>query len=49
MVKDPVCGMEFDEKTAKVQFQHRGKAYYFCSVPCKISFSKEPEKYVKEP
>lgn len=48
MVKDPVCGMEVDEKAASAKSDYRGKTYYFCCSGCKESFDKEPEKYVRE-
>jgi len=47
MVKDPVCGMEVNEKTAKYEMGYEGKKYYFCSVMCKEEFEKVPRKYVK--
>jgi Cu+-exporting ATPase len=31
MVKDPVCGMNVDEKTANLKSEYMGKAYYFCN------------------
>ena len=46
MVKDPVCGMMVDEKTAKLKSQHRGKTYFFCAQACKIAFDKNPSRYV---
>ncbi len=46
MSKDPVCGMEVDEKTAAGKSEYKGQIYYFCSVGCKKSFDKEPEKYI---
>ncbi len=46
MVKDPVCGMEVDPKTAAGKSDYKGQAYYFCSNGCKKAFDKEPEKYV---
>lgn len=46
MAKDPVCGMEIDEKTAAGKSEYKGKTYYFCSAGCKKSFDKDPEKYV---
>lgn len=50
MAKDPVCGMDVDEKKAAGQSEYQGKTYYFCSTGCKKSFDKEPEKYVgKQP
>ena len=46
MVKDPVCGMEIDPKTAAGKSEYQGQTYYFCSSGCKQAFDKEPEKYV---
>jgi YHS domain-containing protein len=46
MAKDPVCGMDVDEKTAAGQSEYQGQTYYFCSPGCKRSFDKDPEKYV---
>jgi YHS domain-containing protein len=46
MAKDPVCGMEVDEKTSK-RFSYKGKAYYFCSPGCMEEFKENPTKYVK--
>ena len=46
MAKDPVCGMEVDEKEAAAMFQHQGKTHVFCAPPCKATFEKAPEKYV---
>ncbi len=48
MAKDPVCGMEIDEKTAAGKSEHKGQTYYFCSTGCKKSFDKNPEKYVSK-
>ena len=44
-VKDPVCGMDIDPKTAAGKSEYKGQTYYFCSPGCKKSFDKEPEKY----
>ncbi len=46
MAKDPVCGMEVDEKRAAAQAQYQGQTYHFCSPGCKKAFEKEPAKYV---
>ena len=46
MVKDPVCGMEIDPKTAAGKSDYKGVTYYFCSQGCKSAFDKEPQKYV---
>lgn len=46
MAKDPVCGMNVDEKTAAAKSEYQGKTYYFCAPGCKQAFDKDPEKYV---
>jgi YHS domain-containing protein len=46
MAKDPVCGMDVDESTAKHTAQHNGETYYFCAPGCKKAFEAEPEKYL---
>jgi YHS domain-containing protein len=46
-VKDPVCGMDIDPKTAAGKSEYKGQTYYFCSNGCKRAFDKEPERYVK--
>jgi Cu+-exporting ATPase len=45
MAKDPICGMNVNEKTAKYKSEHKGKTYYFCSQMCKSTFDKNPMKY----
>lgn len=47
MAKDPVCGMEVDEKKATATVTHKGTTYYFCSQGCKTTFQKAPEKYAE--
>ena len=47
MAKDPVCGMEVDEKKAVATSKHKGKTYYFCAPGCKKAFDRNPEKYLK--
>ncbi len=46
MAKDPVCGMDVDEKTAAGQSDYQGQKYYFCSPGCKQAFDTDPEKYL---
>ena len=46
MAKDPVCGMEVDEKKAAATSTYQGKTYLFCAPSCKTTFMKAPEKYV---
>ena len=47
MAKDPVCGMEVDEKTAPAKSEHMGKTYYFCALGCKKAFDENPSKYTE--
>jgi P-type Cu+ transporter len=49
MMKDPVCGMSVDPKTAAAKSDYQGQTYYFCSAGCKTSFDKEPKKYALKP
>jgi YHS domain-containing protein len=45
MVKDPVCSMTIDEKTAAGKSEYQGTAYYFCAPGCKTRFDQDPGKY----
>ncbi len=45
MAKDPICGMDVDEKEAAGNSEHKGKTYYFCAPGCKKTFDGDPEKY----
>lgn len=45
MAKDPVCGMECNEKTAVAKSEYKGKTYYFCAPGCKKSFDANPGEY----
>ena len=45
MSKDPVCGMNVEEKKTPASAQHKEKIYYFCSPGCKETFTKNPEKF----
>jgi YHS domain-containing protein len=47
MVKDPVCGMTIDEKTAKGTSEYKGQTYYFCATVCKTKFDQDPGRYAK--
>ncbi|MCM8826374.1 MAG: copper-translocating P-type ATPase [Candidatus Omnitrophica bacterium] len=37
MMKDPICGMEVEERTA-IKLERDGKTYFFCSQSCKNKF-----------
>ena len=47
-LKDPVCGMEVTYENAQARSEYEGQTYYFCSMGCKKSFDKEPEKYLNK-
>ncbi len=49
MVKDPVCGMLVDEKSASVQLDWQGVTYYFCSDSCLRKFKEIPSRYLNNP
>lgn len=44
MVKDLVCGMDVDKKTAKFKSEYMGKTYYFCCDHAR-QLSKNPAKH----
>lgn len=48
MTKDPICGMQVDEKKAEEKglvSVKEGKKYYFCSVACKEKFENKTPWY----
>jgi YHS domain-containing protein len=45
LAKDPVCGMEVDEKTSNAKSKIDGKEFYFCCPHCKSRFDKDPTKF----
>jgi Cu+-exporting ATPase len=48
MVKDPVCGMTIDEKTAAGTSEYQGQTIYFCAAVYKTRFDQDPAKYMKK-
>ncbi len=44
-VKDPVCGMMVDDKSAVAMSEYHDKRYYFCSQDCKSEFDENPDDY----
>jgi len=46
MVRDLVCGMEVDPKSAKFRLEYEGNTYYFCSEQCLKAFKQKPSNYV---
>lgn len=47
MVKDPVCGMEFDSSQAEAQTIYKDQTYHFCSTACRHTFEENPKEFVK--
>jgi len=45
MMRDPVCGMDVDEKKNPPTSTYHGKQYAFCGQNCKKMFDQNPEKY----
>ncbi len=45
-VKDPICGMTVDPKTASHSLLHSGKTFYFCNPRCLEKFRTAPAKYL---
>lgn len=47
IAKDPVCGMDVEIATAEWTYDYEGETYYFCAPGCRLSFSRDPEKYLQ--
>lgn len=47
MTKDPVCGMQVDEKSAAASSTYQGRKYSFCGQDCKSQFNQQPEQYAQ--
>jgi heavy metal translocating P-type ATPase len=45
LVKDPVCGMDVDPRTAQQHAEVAGVDYYFCSPHCRAKFVADPAAY----
>ncbi|MEL7246978.1 MAG: XdhC family protein [Bacteroidota bacterium] len=43
---NPVCQVPVQKSTAKHVLEYKGESVYFCCDGCKVSFEKEPEKYM---
>ena len=48
-MKDPVCGMQVDDKNAPATSSYNGQRYVFCGQECKDKFDKSPTKYTVKP
>ena len=45
MTKDPVCGMQVDDKKAPATSTYKGERYVFCGQECKNKFDQNPDGY----
>ncbi len=43
---NPVCQVPVQKSTAKHVLDYKGEPVYFCCDGCKVSFEKEPDKYM---
>jgi P-type Cu+ transporter len=48
LVKDPVCGMDVDPRSAKHSAEVGGSTYYFCCNGCKTKFVADPASYISK-
>jgi len=46
VVRDPVCGMEIEERAAAATRNVNGTKYYFCSTRCREEFDANPAAFV---
>lgn len=44
-VIDPICGMSI-VPSESIEYEYKGKKYYFCSQSCETEFKANPEKYI---
>ncbi len=49
MTRDPVCGMQIDEKKAEGKIEYEGQTYFFCASGCRQKFAQDPKRYVPRP
>lgn len=47
-VRDPVCGMTFDESEAVATREYEGTVYHFCAPGCAKAFEEDPERYLDQ-
>lgn len=46
IVRDPVCGMNVDTRTARFRHDLGETTYYFCSAGCLEKFKGDPDRYL---
>lgn len=45
-VRDPVCGMTFEDVRTAATLFHDGTRYYFCTVTCRNEFAEDPGRFL---
>ena len=46
---DPICKMDVDiNNPPGGHSEYNGEMYYFCAPGCKVTFDKDPDKYLTE-
>lgn len=45
---NPVCGVPVDKNNPRHVIEYKGEKVYFCCDGCKVSFEKDPEKYMTQ-
>ncbi len=45
-VRDVVCNMTIDPRTAAATSEYNGTTYYFCAPVCKTRFDADPQRYL---
>ncbi len=44
---DPVCGIRLNPRYVEFVTHMGGKAFYFCSLKCKMAFDHAPYEYIE--
>lgn len=48
MIRDPVCLMSVNPRTAAAMVEHEGRTYYFCSPGCRDKFLAQPQVFLNK-
>ena len=49
LLRDPVCGMEFEPNAASPVTTYDGVTHQFCSAHCREAFTADPRRYHHQP
>jgi len=44
--QDPVCLMKVEKDENALNYEYKGKTYYFCSENCKEQFRQNPDQFL---